>query len=56
MKKINLEKHKEKLDRLKIAMSANNKWEKISEEINNLRGSIKEEVKEYTKSSNVITK
>ena len=44
-------KHKEKLNKLKIAMSTNNKWEEISDKINNLKMSIKKEVNEYIKPS-----
>lgn len=42
-------KHKEKLDKLKIAMTVNNsnKWEEVSDRVNNLRMKIKKEVKEY---------
>lgn len=41
-------KHKEKLDKVNIAMSQeSNKWEKVSEQVINLRMDIKNEVKEY---------
>ena len=41
-------KHKEKLDKLKIAISAyNNKWETIANKVDDLRRNIKEEVIRY---------
>lgn len=40
-------KHKEKLNKLKIAKSANNKWGDISDQICTLKKSIKEEIREY---------
>jgi len=43
-------KHREKLEKLKIISSVNNnKWEEISNQINNLRMSIRREVEEYVK-------
>lgn len=43
-------KHKEKINKLKIAksMKTNDKWDKISIQVKNLRESIKKGVKEYT--------
>ena len=41
-------KHKEKLNKAKIALNIRNKkWSDIAEEVNNLRIKIKNEVKEY---------
>lgn len=40
-------KHKEKLDKLEIVSKNSNKWEDISNQINDLKASIKEGVKEY---------
>lgn len=43
-------KHKEKLDKLKIAISANTtQWTEVSERVNNLRKDIKEQVKDCIK-------
>jgi len=43
-------KHQEKIDKLRIAVSAKgNKWEEIEKPINDLRTKIKDGVKEYTK-------
>lgn len=42
--------HREKIDKIKIISSINNnRWEEISERIDNLKTSIKKEVKEYIK-------
>ncbi len=46
--KLILKKYKDKIEKLNIAVSRNsNKWEDVSDQINNLRINIKNGVKEY---------